>query len=146
MCPTFRALRTEAASPRNQANLLRQIATGAVDPQLWGSEEMKANADLCIHCMVCRTECPAGVDVSSLMVEAKAAYVEIHGLAPTDWFLSRVDLWSQLASRTADHLERRAPEPLRPMADRADLRPLAAPLASPGAPDDRSSAEPSGSA
>ncbi|WP_435006940.1 FAD-binding and (Fe-S)-binding domain-containing protein [Tundrisphaera lichenicola] len=99
MCPTFRALRSEAASPRNQANLLRQIATGALDPRLWGSEEMKANADLCIHCMSCRNECPAGIDVSSLMVEAKAAYVEIHGLAPTDWYLSRVDLWSKLASR-----------------------------------------------
>ncbi len=99
MCPTFRALRTEAASPRNQANLLRQVATGAVDPRLWGSEEMKANADLCIHCMACRTECPAGIDISSLMVEAKAAYVEIHGLDPTDWFLSRVDRWAKLASR-----------------------------------------------
>jgi FAD/FMN-containing dehydrogenase/Fe-S oxidoreductase len=99
MCPSFRALRTEAASPRNQANLLRQIATGAIDPRLWGSEEMKANADLCIHCTACRSECPAGVDISSLMVEAKAAYVELHGLAPTDWFLSRVDLWSKVASR-----------------------------------------------
>ena len=99
MCPTFRALRSEAASPRNQANLIRQMATGALDPRLWGSEEMKANADLCIHCTSCRTECPAGVDVSSLMIEAKAAYVEIHGLTPTDWFLSRVDLWSKLASR-----------------------------------------------
>ena len=99
MCPTFRALRTEAASPRNQANLLRQVASGAVDPRLWGSEELKANADLCIHCVACRTECPAGIDISSMMVEAKAAYVEEHGLAPTDWFLSRVDLWSKLASR-----------------------------------------------
>ncbi len=99
MCPTFRALRTEAASPRNQANLLRQIATGAVDPRLWGSEEMKANADLCIHCAACRQECPAGIDISSLMVEAKAAYIGNHGLAPTDWFLSRVDLWSAVASR-----------------------------------------------
>ncbi len=99
MCPTFRAHRDEAASPRNQANLLRQIATGALDPRLWGSEEMKANADLCIHCTSCRTECPAGVDISSLMVEAKAAYVEIHGLAPVDWFLSRVDLWSKFASK-----------------------------------------------
>ncbi len=99
MCPSFRALRTEAASPRNQANLIRQIASGAIDPRLWGSEEMKANADLCIHCTACRSECPAGVDISSLMIEAKAAYVEIHGLAPIDWFLSRVDLWAKLASR-----------------------------------------------
>ncbi len=98
MCPTFRALRTEAAAPRNQANLLRQVASGAVDPRLWGSEELKANADLCIHCMACRTECPAGIDISSMMIEAKAAFVEEHGLAPADWFLSRVDLWSKLAS------------------------------------------------
>ena len=99
MCPSFRALRTEAASPRNQANLLRQVASGSVDPRLWGSEELKANANLCIHCAACRTECPAGIDVSSMMIEAKAAYVEEHGLAPTDWFLSRVDLWAKLASR-----------------------------------------------
>jgi len=99
MCPTLPALRTEAASPRNQANLLRQVASGAIDPRLWGSEELKANADLCIHCAACRTECPAGIDISSMMIEAKAAYVEEHGLAPTDWFLSRVDLWAKLASR-----------------------------------------------
>lgn len=99
MCPTFRATRAEAAAPRNQANLLRQVASGTIDPRLWGSEELKANADLCIHCMACRSECPAGLDVSSMMVEAKAAYVEEHGLAPTDWFLSRVDLWSRMASR-----------------------------------------------
>ena len=99
MCPTFRALRHEAASPRNQANLIRQMATGAVDPRLWGSEEMKANADLCIHCTMCRTECPAGVDVSSLMIEAKAAYVDLHGLASEDRTLSRVDFWAGLASR-----------------------------------------------
>lgn len=99
MCPTFRALRSESASPRNQANLIRQMAAGTVDPRLWGSEEMRANADLCIHCTMCRSECPAGVDVSSLMIEAKAAYVELHGLSPDDRTLSRVDFWSGLASR-----------------------------------------------
>ena len=99
MCPTFRALGSEAATPRAQANLLRQLAAGAIDPKLWGTEEFKANADLCIHCNLCPTECPSGVDVSSLMLEAKAAYVENHGLPPGDWMLSRVELWSRLASR-----------------------------------------------
>ena len=33
------------------------------------------------------------------MLEAKAAYVENHGLPPGDWILSRVELWSRLASR-----------------------------------------------
>ncbi len=99
MCPTFRALRTEGASPRAQANLLRQVATGLVDPRLWGSDEMKKHTDLCIHCTLCRSECPSAVDVSSLMLEAKAAYVQMHGLPQVDWLLSRVERWSRLASR-----------------------------------------------
>ena len=36
MCPSYRAHRREAATPRSQANLVRQIATGQVDPKLWG--------------------------------------------------------------------------------------------------------------
>ena len=99
MCPSFRAVRSEAASPRAQVNLLHQIASGAIEPKDWGSEELRANAGLCVHCQLCRTECPAGVDVSSLMVEAKAAYVENHGLTPSDWMLSRVEIWSKWASR-----------------------------------------------
>jgi Fe-S oxidoreductase/FAD/FMN-containing dehydrogenase len=99
MCPSFRSSRMEAASPRAQANLLREIATGVVDPRLWGSEELRAHADLCIHCKLCKPECPSGVDVSSLMVEAKAAYVEKHGLAPRDWVFSRLEVWARLGSR-----------------------------------------------
>ena len=99
MCPTFRAVRAERASPRAKANLLRQIAAGEVEPKYWGSEELKRNADLCVHCNLCPTECPSGVDVSSLMLEAKAAYVENHGLSPGDWGISRVELWSRIASR-----------------------------------------------
>jgi FAD/FMN-containing dehydrogenase/Fe-S oxidoreductase len=99
MCPTFRALRAEAAAPRSKANLIRQLAAGTIDPKLWGTDEFKANADLCIHCNLCPKECPSGVDVSSLMLEAKAAYVENHGLSPGEWMLSHVELWSKVASR-----------------------------------------------
>jgi FAD/FMN-containing dehydrogenase/Fe-S oxidoreductase len=99
MCPSFRALRREAASPRSQANLVRDIATGQIDPRLWGADEFKAHADLCIHCKLCRTECPSAVDVSSLMLEAKAAYVEKHGLPPSDWVFSRIEFWARLGSR-----------------------------------------------
>ena len=99
MCPTFRALKAEAATPRAKANLLRQIASGAVEPRYWGSEELKQNADLCVHCKLCTSECPSGIDVSSLMLEAKAYYVANHGLSPGDWALSRIELWSRLASR-----------------------------------------------
>jgi FAD/FMN-containing dehydrogenase/Fe-S oxidoreductase len=99
MCPSYRALRREAASPRSQANMIRQIANGQVDPRLWGGDELKAHADLCIHCNLCRTECPSAVDVSSLMLEAKAAFVEQHGLPPSDWVFSRIDFWARLGSQ-----------------------------------------------
>jgi FAD/FMN-containing dehydrogenase/Fe-S oxidoreductase len=99
MCPSFRASRHERATPRAQANLLRQIAAGVVDPRLWGSDELMKYADLCIHCKLCRFECPSAIDVSSLMIEAKAAYVENHGLSPTDWIFSRLDFWARLGSR-----------------------------------------------
>ena len=42
---------------------------------------------------------PSAVDVSSLMLEAKAAYVEKHGLPPSDWIFSRIELWARLGSR-----------------------------------------------
>jgi FAD/FMN-containing dehydrogenase/Fe-S oxidoreductase len=99
MCPSFRAQRCETASPRAQANLIRQIATGQLDPRLWGGDELKAHADLCLHCNLCRTECPSAVDVSSLMIEAKAAFVEKHGLPPHDWIFSRIDFWAHFGSR-----------------------------------------------
>ncbi len=99
MCPSYRAHRRESASPRSQANLIRQVATGKLDPKLWGAEEFKAHADLCIHCKLCKPECPSGVDVSSLMIEAKAAFVENHGLPQSDWVFSRLEMWARLASR-----------------------------------------------
>jgi Fe-S oxidoreductase len=98
MCPTFRALGSEAASPRSKANLLRQLMAGSIDPKLWGTEEFRANADLCIHCNLCPKDCPSGIDISTLMLEAKAAYAGNHGLPPVDWMLARVDRWSRLAS------------------------------------------------
>ena len=135
MCPSFRALRTEAASPRNQANLLRQIATGAVDPRLWGSEEMKANADLCIHCMACRTECPAGG--RHLQPDGRGQGRLCRDPRP------RPDRLVPVAGRplgqdgqpVPDPLERHARRRRGPVAGRADLRPLPAPLPPPGPPD-----------
>lgn len=99
MCPTFRALREETATPRALANLVRQLSTGKLDPKLWGTEEVQASARLCTHCKLCPQECPSGVDVSSLMIEAKAAYVESHGLPPGEWALSRIEMWGRIGSR-----------------------------------------------
>ena len=37
---------------------------------------VKAAADTCVHCNMCESDCPAGVDVSALMLDVKAGYVQ----------------------------------------------------------------------
>jgi FAD/FMN-containing dehydrogenase/Fe-S oxidoreductase len=99
MCPIFRMAPSEEASPRAKANLMRSVMTGRLDAKLLASDELKAIADLCVHCHQCRLECPANVDVPKLMVECKGQYVSTNGLSWTDWYLTRVEKLAAFGSR-----------------------------------------------
>jgi FAD/FMN-containing dehydrogenase/Fe-S oxidoreductase len=101
MCPVFHASRSEAASPRAKANLLRHILQDRTDPRLLASDEVRAVADLCVNCRMCAVECPAHVDVPRLMLEAKAANVTEHGLDRKDWLLARVEMFARYGSAFA---------------------------------------------
>ncbi len=96
MCPIFRFAPQEESSPRAKANLLRAVLAGELDPKSLLSDEMKSVADLCVNCQMCRLECPAGVDIPRLVVEAKAAFVENNGLSSSDWVMTRLDLLASL--------------------------------------------------
>ncbi|HZZ28964.1 MAG TPA: anaerobic glycerol-3-phosphate dehydrogenase subunit C [Pirellulales bacterium] len=99
MCPIFRVLPAEEASPRAKANLLRAIFDGRLDADTDHSEEYKAVADLCVNCHQCRLECPAGIDIPKLMIEAKAMYIDANGLRPGEWLLARFDKLSKWGSK-----------------------------------------------
>ncbi|WP_145267903.1 FAD-binding and (Fe-S)-binding domain-containing protein [Tautonia plasticadhaerens] len=99
ICPSFRASRREDQSPRAMAGLIRDLANGRLDRSTWGGESIRRIADHCVHCRLCESECPSGVDVSSMMLEVKAAYAEQHGLSPSEWFMSRIETWARLAVR-----------------------------------------------
>jgi FAD/FMN-containing dehydrogenase/Fe-S oxidoreductase len=99
MCPIFRLAPSEEASPRAKANLVRGVLTGNLPDDVLVQDACKEVADLCVHCHMCRLECPANVDIPKLMLEAKAAYVRTNGLAPHDWFLARIDALAALAGR-----------------------------------------------
>ncbi|MEX2176900.1 MAG: anaerobic glycerol-3-phosphate dehydrogenase subunit C [Pirellulaceae bacterium] len=94
MCPIFRFAPSEEASPRAKANLMRAVLTGELDPALLAKDELKAVADLCVNCHQCRLECPAGVDIPKLMIEAKAQYVAASGLSTSDRLLTRLEKFS----------------------------------------------------
>lgn len=96
MCPIFRFGQVEESSPRAKANVMRGILTGQLDPELITSDEFKSVADLCVNCQQCRLECPAGVDIPKLMLEAKANYVANNGLLVRDWVATRLDLFSAI--------------------------------------------------
>jgi FAD/FMN-containing dehydrogenase/Fe-S oxidoreductase len=99
MCPIFRYAPREEASPRAKANLARGILNGTLPPGAVVEDACKEIADLCVHCHMCRLECPAQVDIPKLMVEAKAAYVATNNEPLSDWILTRIDQLCATASR-----------------------------------------------
>ncbi|HEX3871840.1 MAG TPA: FAD-binding and (Fe-S)-binding domain-containing protein, partial [Pirellulales bacterium] len=98
MCPIFRFAPAEESSPRAKANLVRAVLGGQLEPDAIHKDDFKAVADLCVNCKMCRLECPAGIDIPKLMIEAKAQYVANDGLRFGDWVLTRLDLFSALGS------------------------------------------------
>src|SRR5262249_38687126 len=69
MCPIFRILPSEEASPRAKANLMRGVLSGALPIAELSTDDMRQVADLCVNCHQCRMECPAGVDIPKLVIE-----------------------------------------------------------------------------
>lgn len=98
MCPVFRAVPSEEATPRAKANLLRAILHERLPESVFQSEAFKGVADLCFHCHQCRLECPAHVDIPKLMVEAKAQYLANNGPRPFEWFFSDLDRVARISS------------------------------------------------
>jgi len=99
MCPIYRFSPREEASPRAKANLARGILTGTLSGTTLVEDACKEIADLCVHCHMCRLECPSNVDIPKLMIEAKAAYTTTNGERLHDWLIARIDGMCHVASR-----------------------------------------------
>jgi len=101
MCPVFRGTHEEIGSSRAKANLLGawlagDKAAGAFDPK-----DLKQALSLCINCRMCSVECPAGVDVSKLVIEARAQLARTTGFTVTETALAHNRLLSALGSAFA---------------------------------------------
>ncbi len=101
MCPIFRVLPTEEATPRAKANLLRHLLSEDGDPRRLASSEVRAIADLCVNCRMCARECPSRVDIPRLMLATKAAHAEQQGLDRADAVLARTEGYAWLGSLLA---------------------------------------------
>jgi len=98
MCPVFRAVGSELACSRAKANLMRAWITGLLAKEDLESEQFKQILELCINCKMCSVECPSAVDISSLIIEARAELAARKGLTFTESFLSHSRLVSMAGS------------------------------------------------
>ncbi|MBN1126058.1 MAG: FAD-binding protein [Sedimentisphaerales bacterium] len=98
MCPTFRALQEELTSSRGKANLLRAWITGQISEQDLESTRFWEVISHCVNCKMCTVECPSGVDVSKLVIEARAQRAARKGNTRTEKILAHNRYMSVLSS------------------------------------------------
>ncbi|MEP6943111.1 MAG: FAD-binding and (Fe-S)-binding domain-containing protein, partial [Betaproteobacteria bacterium] len=81
MCPSYRVTRDEQHSTRGRANTLRLVLSGQLAGEDLAGDAVHEALDLCVSCKGCRRECPTGVDMAKLKIEARAARAARHGIA-----------------------------------------------------------------
>ena len=101
MCPSYRVTRDEVDLTRGRANTLRLALTGQLGPDAMAGDDVAAAMKLCVSCKACRRECPTGVDMAKMKVEAQAARAARHGVPLRDRLVASMPRYAPLASALA---------------------------------------------
>ncbi|MDE2005587.1 MAG: 4Fe-4S dicluster domain-containing protein, partial [Rhodospirillales bacterium] len=99
MCPSFRATRDEAHLTRGRANTLRLALTGQLGPDAMAGDAVAEAMALCVSCKACRRECPTGVDMARMKIEATAARAARRGIAPRERLIAALPRLAPFAAR-----------------------------------------------
>lgn len=114
MCPVYKFTRAEGATPRAKANILRALISGAVAERALFENAFQAVIKLCANCGSCRHECPSGVNIPKMAIEARARYVREFGPGTSDRMLTGIESAARLFGRVS-HV-------IKPVADLKVLR------------------------
>jgi FAD/FMN-containing dehydrogenase/Fe-S oxidoreductase len=98
MCPSYRATRDEQHLTRGRANTLRLALTGQLGPGALASDAVQEALDLCVSCKGCRRECPTGVDMARMKIEARAARAAARGLDLRERIVATMPRWAPYAA------------------------------------------------
>jgi FAD/FMN-containing dehydrogenase/Fe-S oxidoreductase len=99
MCPSYRVTRDERDVTRGRANTLRLAVTGQLGRDVLASPEMAETLKLCVSCKACRRECPTGVDMARMKIEAQAARGFKHGFSLHDRLVGWLPRYAPFAAR-----------------------------------------------
>ncbi len=98
MCPSYRVTRDEQHSVRGRANTLRLALSGQLGADAWSTNAVRDALDLCVGCKGCKRECPTGVDMARMKIEALVQYGKRVGFSRKD---QMVAMLPQFALRVA---------------------------------------------
>jgi len=101
MCPSYRVTRDETHLTRGRANTLRLALTGQLGPDAMASDDVAEAMSLCVSCKACRRECPTGVDMAKMKIEALAARAARHGVGRRARLVAELPRYARLASALA---------------------------------------------
>jgi FAD/FMN-containing dehydrogenase/Fe-S oxidoreductase len=122
MCPSYRATRDEQHLTRGRATTLRLALSnqlGDFGPDPLASDAVAAALDLCVSCKGCKRECPTGVDMARMKIEATARRKAVKGHTLRDRMVAALPAIVPLASAVPALFNARNRSPwLRRMAER----------------------------
>ncbi len=101
MCPSYRVTFDERDVTRGRANTLRLAISGQLGADALTSEEMAETLKLCVSCKACRRECPTGVDMARMKIEALRARAQKFDLSLHDRLIGYLPRYAPYAARWA---------------------------------------------
>ncbi|MDR5856024.1 FAD-binding and (Fe-S)-binding domain-containing protein [Caballeronia sp. LZ062] len=101
MCPSYRITKDEQHLTRGRANTLRLALSGQLgdDGQGLASQDVKDVLDLCVSCKGCKRDCPTGVDMARMKIEARSAWTARYGLRMRERLIAFLPRYAPFASR-----------------------------------------------
>ena len=101
MCPSYRITLDEQHLTRGRANTLRLALSGQLGEEGLTSPLVKEALDLCVGCKGCKRECPTGVDMARMKIEAAYHYKKKYGFSLRDYIVGYLPKYASAASRFA---------------------------------------------
>jgi Fe-S oxidoreductase len=99
MCPSYRITKDEQHVTRGRANTLRLALSGQIGQAGLASAEVHEALDLCVSCKGCKRDCPTGVDMAKIKIEAQAAWRKTHRLSLRERLIAFLPHYAPWASR-----------------------------------------------